>query len=371
MKIINTNKEKKYRCSFRKYTYTPFDKKQNKMKKISFFVLSIITISLLFPACEKDNIEIVSQDLSYQLDPNYISVNIPDTFKFDPSNIIYLAGQTEVNFSAETDGTTTTIKQGHSVSFTVNMKQSLDKDLKIRLMKDATLLENYKGEGKDKYFDLPESNYSIPEIELLANNKSAEITFSFEEISSLQKAPGYLLPLRLEIVDKVTNLKVSEEKYYIFIKLDVEYTRNNISVADFIEGVNFNQSILFESNYRTNLLRYLKDGDENNFYNSWISENKSDYLVLKLPEEETIKGIKINSPASNTQLGAVTVLVNENGTFVKHGEATFAAIGFWDPNSLYIKFTEPVTTSSIRLENFINYYNTANSTYIQEVNLIK
>ena len=342
------------------------------MKRISYFILLIITISLLFAACEKDNIEIVSQDLSYQLDPDYISVNIPDTFKFDPSNIIYLAGQTEVNFRAETDGTTTTIKQGHSVSFTVNIKQALNKDVKIRLVKDATLLDNYKGEEKDKYFDLPESNYSIPEIELLANNKSAEMTFSFEEISSLKKASGYLLPLRLEIVDKVTNLKVSGEKHSIFIKLDVEYNRNNISVADFVEGVNFNQSILFESNYREDLLRLLKDGDEDSFYNTWFTDNKSDYLVLKLPEEETIKGIKINTPASAQQLGAVSVLINENGSFVKHGEATFATIGWYDSNSVYIKFTEPVTTTSILLENFTNHYdNTSNSTYIQEINLVK
>ena len=57
------------------------------MKKI-IQLLYILFAVAAFSACSDDNQgEVVSQDLSYQLDANYVFVDIPEKFLFDPSNI--------------------------------------------------------------------------------------------------------------------------------------------------------------------------------------------------------------------------------------------------------------------------------------------
>ena len=64
------------------------------MKKI-IQLLYILFAVAAFSACSDDNQgEVVSQDLSYQLDANYVFVDIPEKFLFDPSNILYLEGKT-------------------------------------------------------------------------------------------------------------------------------------------------------------------------------------------------------------------------------------------------------------------------------------
>ena len=66
------------------------------MKKI-IQLLYILFAVAAFSACSDDNQgEVVSQDLSYQLDANYVFVDIPEKFLFDPSNILYPVSYTHL-----------------------------------------------------------------------------------------------------------------------------------------------------------------------------------------------------------------------------------------------------------------------------------
>jgi len=133
------------------------------MKKTSYSILFIlIAVSSLFSACSKEQIELVTQDLSYQLDPDYISVNIPDTFKFDPANVIYLTGQKNITLHGTNDETTTTIIGGNEIHFTVRIKKEFDNDVTLRLVKDPALMNSYP-EDISKYKEILEESFSIPE----------------------------------------------------------------------------------------------------------------------------------------------------------------------------------------------------------------
>ena len=73
------------------------------MKKI-IQLLYILFAVAAFSACSDDNQgEVVSQDLSYQLDANYVFVDIPEKFLFDPSNILYLEGTADPEPRDETE----------------------------------------------------------------------------------------------------------------------------------------------------------------------------------------------------------------------------------------------------------------------------
>ena len=89
------------------------------MKKI-IQLLYILFAVAAFSACSDDNQgEVVSQDLSYQLDANYVFVDIPEKFLFDPSNILYLEGKTVMKLNAKSDGKQTTITEGTEFTFKI------------------------------------------------------------------------------------------------------------------------------------------------------------------------------------------------------------------------------------------------------------
>ena len=94
------------------------------MKKI-IQLLYILFAVAAFSACSDDNQgEVVSQDLSYQLDANYVFVDIPEKFLFDPSNILYLEGKTVMKLNAKSDGKQTTITEGTEFTFNVKLSAS-------------------------------------------------------------------------------------------------------------------------------------------------------------------------------------------------------------------------------------------------------
>lgn len=94
------------------------------MKKI-IQLLYILFVVAAFSSCSDDNQgEVVSQDLAYQLDANYVFVDIPEEFPFDPSNILYLDGKTVLKLNARNDGKQTMITEGTEFTFNVKMKKN-------------------------------------------------------------------------------------------------------------------------------------------------------------------------------------------------------------------------------------------------------
>ena len=93
------------------------------MKKYIRLICVLLSVAA-FTACEdEDRGLVVSQDTSYQLDPDYVFVDIPKEFQFDATNILYLNGKTVFNLNANTDGTTTNILEGTEYTFNVRIKK--------------------------------------------------------------------------------------------------------------------------------------------------------------------------------------------------------------------------------------------------------
>lgn len=318
------------------------------MKKTSYSILFIlIAVSSLFSACSKEQIELVTQDLSYQLDPDYISVNIPDTFKFDPANVVYLTGQKNITLHGTNDETTTTIIGGNELHFTVRIKKEFDNDVTLRLVKDPALMNSYP-EDISKYKEILEESFSIPETILERGKKETTFTLTFQQVEKLNEIPGYLLPLRLEIVGAANDLKVSETNYFVMVKLDIEYAKENIVPGNEpFNGVLFNDIITFDSP-KSQGLGSLKDGAFTG--SSWYPNDKNTPLIIKIPEKETIKGIVINTEG-RWALGHFTVFSEGNSVDIKQGEFSISK----QTAQINVQFKEPVTTNTFRLENLLTY----------------
>lgn len=60
------------------------------MRRI-FQKIALLLVVAVMAACGDDQRgEVISQDLSYELDKDYVFVDIPAVFDFNPANILYL-----------------------------------------------------------------------------------------------------------------------------------------------------------------------------------------------------------------------------------------------------------------------------------------
>lgn len=303
----------------------------------------------------------MSQDVTYQLDPDFVYVEIPDKFEFDPTNIVVLSGQTSFVLNGKTDGVNTTITGGNILPLTVKLRKKLDKDVSVRLVVDNELLSEYPFEKVD-YTDFPSDTYELPDITIKAGETQQTVELTFTDINKLNNVPGYLLPLRLELIETGSDLIVSTVSYSVFIRLDMIFTNIDSSNAE-IPGTAFNATVTFASN-RTTGLANLKDGNITG--GIWYPNNADTYLEINLPEEETIKGIRINTVTGTYQLASFNVLARQGERFVSHGPFAINS----QTTVLHVKFIVPVTTKSIRLENLRSLTNSTQPD-LTEINLIK
>lgn len=315
------------------------------MKKI-IHILPAFILMVAAASCSKKGVEVVSQDLNYQIDPNFVHIAIPEAFQFDPTNILYLQGQTNLTLTGRNNGQQTVIDQGNTVSFRVKLRRPLTQDVTVRLVKDEALRNQYAGDITN-FKDFPEGTFKISEVTLPAGKTEASIAFELDKINDLNQTPGYFVPLRLEIKNKVDGLKISEINYSVFVKLNMTVVKDNIDASNNpISGTAFNSTITFDSNKPTGL-SVLKDGNTSG--SVWYPSNSSTYLAINLPQEEVIKGIIVNSPQTTYHLGSFDVKAEEGGAYVVQGKfAVTSRVG-----TLYVKFKTPVTTKSIRLENIL------------------
>lgn len=325
--------------------------------------LILLALALAFASCE-NKVEIVDQDLSYQLDPDFVFVDIPESFNFDPTNILFLSGQTYITLNASSDGNTTQILQGKSIPLNLRLKRAVDNDIVVNIVEDPELLNSYPG-NKDNFVSLPEGSYSIPELVIPAGSKGISTFITFDNPNEINLAPGYLLPLRLELNEMVDGVKVSTNLYTLFIKIEVQFARDNIDSSNqSFNGELFNSTITFQSN-KTSGLQYLNDGNVGGSY--WYPSGTTIYLNMNMQAAETITGMRLHSTSGNYQLGAFDVFVEEEGRgYVFHGRFLTTE----RTTSLNVKFKKPVHTKSIRLEKF-NTVTGGSQPDVTEIYLIK
>ena len=297
-----------------------------------------------FTACDDaDRGLVVSQDTSYQLDPDYVYVDIPKEFQFDATNILYMDGKTVLSLNAKTDGTTTSIVEGTEFTFNVRIKKALDKDLTVSLVQDEELLNEYNA-GSAVMF--PAETVSLSNAVIPAGQTSTTVTLNFQDLNQLQELAGYILPLRLQVGEATDEVKVSIQKYSVFVQMAVEFGKDNIDSSSFKEFAYndaFNDIITFDASVRTSSLKYLKDGYHSG--STWYG-SKSDWLSMTLPEPEVLLGICIHTVTGSWKLGALNMYVDEGAGYIKYG-----TVEFNEDSGIYIKFKQPTMVKSIKIDN--------------------
>ena len=205
------------------------------MKKYIRLICVLLSVAA-FTACEdEDRGLVVSQDTSYQLDPDYVYVDIPKEFQFDATNILYLDGKTVLNLNAKTDGTTTTIIEGTEYTFNVRIKKALSNDLTVRLVQDEELLNGYNAGGAVMF---PEETVAVSEVVIPAGQTSVPVTLSFQNLEQLTDLKGYILPLRLQVGQTTEEVKVSIQKYSVFVQMALEFGKDNVDASSFLVALN-------------------------------------------------------------------------------------------------------------------------------------
>lgn len=304
------------------------------MKKIIQLLYLLLAVAL-FSACSDDNQgEVVSQDLAYQLDANYVFVDIPEEFPFDPSNILYLDGKTVLKLDAKNDGKQTTITEGTEFTFNVKLKKPLEQDVKVCLKKNLDLLEGYN------LTEFPDEAFELNDAIIPAGSREGTITFDITNPDILNKLPGYVLPLCLEFVDAINGVRISGQYYNVLIEMSLRLEKDNIDPSnDEIEGEYFNNNVTFESGRTTNIA-CLNDGNVSG--TTWYPSG-NDYLTMTFAEPTRILGVRIHTVTGNYKLESMDVSVDEGNGFISYGRFVRNTNGV-----IYMKFKEPVDIRALR-----------------------
>lgn len=333
------------------------------MKRIIKNIVFLLASAIIASCSDDKKGEVISQDLSYDIDKDYVFVDIPPAFDFNPSNIVYLQGKTILTIHGMHGDDQTSIKEGNRYEFNIKLKRVLDHEVTVRLKEDPTLLDEFTSAAN--YLPFPNSTVSIPDITIPKGSMEGTAVLTFQNVNLLKELPGYILPLRLELIDESKDVDISTVNYSIFIQLDMEFGKDNIELSnDPIEGIEFNDIITFDSDKKMGL-HYLNDGDLKN--NSWYPKNRYTYLTMTLPEPMKILGFKINIKSGSTYaLGKFNVFVTE-----KKGEISYGKVERNVKNNAFnIRFKKAVEISAIKLDEMLTI-DGGSGPDIYEINFIK
>lgn len=319
------------------------------MKKI-IRTIALCIAAAAFTACSDDQRgDVISQDTSYEVDQDYVFVDIPPVFDFDPSNIVYMHGKTILHINGKHDSESghTSIQEGNTFQFQIKLKKAMEEDVIVRLKQDASLLEEHA--NPEQLLDFPQEAYTLAQVALPKGTKEAVATLEISQADLLNETPGYLLPLRLEIVDAASGLLVSSMHYSVFVHLSIIIGKDNIEPSNEpIDGIEFNDIMELESD-DTYGLKYLKDGKTGG-WDYWSPDEASNYLIMSLPEPETLKGFELVTTNTRWAVGRFNVYVDEGKGFVAYGEVKRNTKGA----PFYVKFKKPVQVKAIKLDGFLS-----------------
>ncbi len=312
------------------------------MKKVTQLLYMLLSVATFSACMDDDKGKVITQDVSYQPDADYIYVDIPEKFQFDPSNIVYLQGSTVLKLNGKYDGEHLNIVEGTEFAFNVGLKEALAEDILVSLKYDRTLLDEYQ--NTKGLIPFPEENVLVSEVKLAAGTQAGKITLALQDVDALNEMPGYILPFRLEFVDAVDGVKISSNSYCVFVELQV--IKDNIdSSNDPIEGVLFNDNVLFESN-KSEGLEKLHDGSTGGY---WFPDSESIYLSMTFLEPTKVIGFKIDVRKGYYLLGSFNVYVDEGDGYISYGKVERNTGG----TPIYVRFKKPVEIKSVKLDGMV------------------
>lgn len=328
------------------------------MIRIIYITLAILLAANL-SSCKKDDVEIVSQDLSYQLDPDYIFVDIPEEFKFNPDNIAYLAGKNELGISFRFDEESNKIILSESqIPITIRLKKPLSETVNIVFTEDESLIDNYMGD-KVGYVSFPEGVLSNTTFTIPKGETEVEGVIEFQNPELLIGAPKYLVGLRMTLKSELENISISSDKYALYIKASESSLKNeeNVSYATALPSTMYyeidRRELSGHSDYASDHVFKLFNGDTYSD-NWWIPTGRPEDLIVTLPKgkvgairmyfsnywyEKTVKSVKIAVSADGIN-------------FFEQGKVTnpTASIG-----NFYILFDNPNEITHIRFYEFVTH----------------
>lgn len=296
-----------------------------------------------------------------------------------PKGIVYVNNQvfpTNVfNFQVINNQTNkvVTFKGDTVYKFPVRITMPAVEDLTVKVETKQDMVEAYNKENNTKYSFLPEGFFQMEKSEVVIkkgdlvshdsivvklNNKAKWIDFLGGNV---------LIPMKVVSVNgKTENINAKMSMFVSFGEFIIML--DNVTYSEeAIPGTAFNDNLTLKSDYMTNSLKYLTDKNETG--STWYpSTAATSYLQIEMANEETIKGIKVNTVTGKYQLQRLRVQTWDatNSRFIIQGVYTAGKLSAVQ----YIKFKEPVKTKIIKLDTF-NQDIGSQQPDLTEVNLIK
>lgn len=223
-----------------------------------------VLLLILSASCSKDEIQIVDQDTSWQMDNKYIEEDIREQLGIDPfTDLVYLGyyGNPYTQLEAINDLVNTTLVGKNELSFKVKVTKPYKEDIKVNLMKEDKLVTDFPemAEGIPLF---PSENCTFEGGVLKAGELETTVKLTIKDVEKLNNLSGYVMAIKLTMEGSHEHLAIARTRSAYFVKLNLSIRLNNIDSSNKkIEGKGFNKEISFKSDIRPDKLGSLNDGN--------------------------------------------------------------------------------------------------------------
>ena len=243
-----------------------------------------VLLLVLSASCSKDEIQIVDQDTSWQMDNKYIEEDIREQLGIDPfTDLVYLGyyGKPYIQLEATNDLVSTTLVGKNELSFKVKVTKPYKEDIQVNLIKEDKLMADFPEmvEGIPLF---PNESCTFEGSVLKAGELETTVKLTLKDVEKLNNLSGYVMAIKLTMEGSHEHLAIARTRSAYFVKLNLSIRLDNIDSSNKkIEGKGFNKEIGFKSDIRPEKLGSLNDG--NFTANNWYTSNAHNYLTIFLP----------------------------------------------------------------------------------------
>ncbi|MBE7399767.1 DUF1735 domain-containing protein [Bacteroides fragilis] len=315
-----------------------------------------VLLLILSVSCSKDEIQIVDQDTSWQMDNKYIEEDIREQLGIDPfTDLVYLGyyGKPYTQLEATNDLENTTLVGKNELLFKVKVTKPYKEDIQVNLIKEDKLITDFPEmvEGLPLF---PNESCTFEGSVLKAGEMETTVKLIIKDIQKLNNLSGYVMAIKLGMEGAHEHLAIARTRSTYFVKLNLSIRLDNIDSSNReIEGNGFNQELSFTSDIRPDRLGSLNDG--NFTANNWYTSNARNYLTIILPERQLLKGFRLDTNTSTSGsyvLKSCRVMVETpDGNWMNHGVFDREVMN----GIAYIRFKKPVECTKVRLENMMSF----------------
>ncbi len=313
------------------------------MKKISLqkkiFTVFLLVTGLLLSSCSKDEI-------------TYDIVG-------EKTNKVYFNTETQyVNLYKFTVLHTPVSSTGNIIArFPVRCTKEASSELKVSLVVDNSLVENYNrlkntmlSQVPENYFELSNNILTIPKGKMISSD-SVSLSVLPNFLPELKK-DGYLIPVKISSVNGSNDIEISSNLNVVYIIISTSWTNcyNSPVLAD-MTGMSLitprtGWSATINVSLYSGNLSQMFDGSTSTYWQ--IRPSQSFTLTVDLNTEyNNITGIRSHTNSTSYNLTKVNVYTSTDGlNWVFQGSPTLSTATTYQ----YIKFYQPVTARYIRIE---------------------